>query len=214
MRKTTHSHPPALTEDEKIIRLIQGLHHIHPTPMKAAHYQKLAAHLPYPSLEELEHRFGSWTNLLQQAGIITETELNASERHTLNRPRTGTASKERWTIEQSIAHYVETRGTRVTIKRYSELRETERRMVSANTIIRHYGTWKNALAQFELTSNGCFSDADCLDGLRRAHAALGDRMTSQTYAVWAREQHAPSLTLLIERFSSWREAVRYYEKHR
>ncbi|WP_214894315.1 hypothetical protein [Exiguobacterium sp. H66] len=213
MRKTTHALQPDLTDYQKIIRLIQGLHHIHPEPMRAAHYQKLAAYLPYPPLEELEQRFDSWTNLLQEAGVITEGQLTPAELSTLNRPKPGTGPKKRWTVEQSIAHYVETYGTRVTIKRYSDLRETERRMVSSNTIIRHYGTWKNALEQFALSSNGCFTNEDCLNGLRQAADELGDRLTSQTYARWAREHQAPSLTLLIERFSSWREAVRYYEAH-
>jgi hypothetical protein len=85
-------------------------------------------------------------------------------------------------------------------------------MMSANTIIRHYGTWKQALAHFQLSSNGFYSDEDCLNALRQAYEKIGPAITSQDYVRFARKQQLPSLTLLIERFTSWREALRILEE--
>ncbi|MGI1805470.1 homing endonuclease associated repeat-containing protein [Exiguobacterium sp. TDN 0502] len=196
-----------LATDEKIIRLIQGLHQMHHSPMKATHYQKLAAQLPYPSLEEINARFGSWTQLLERAGIIDATRLSSKEQLVLNRPAPVKRAN-RWTIEESVAFYVAQKGTNMTIRSYTELRDLHTEMMSANTIIRRFGTWKNALTHFHLTSNGIFSDQDCLEALKQAAETHGPLLTSQQYAKWARAHHAPSLTLLIERFSSWREALR------
>lgn len=196
-----------LATDEKIIRLIQGLHQMHHSPMKATHYQKLAAQLPYPSLEEINARFGSWTQLLERAGIIDATRLSSKEQLVLNRPAPVKRAN-RWTIEESVAFYIAQKGTNMTIRSYTELRDLHTEMMSANTIIRRFGTWKNALTHFHLTSNGFFSDQDCLEALKQAAETHGPLLTSQQYAKWARAHHAPSLTLLIERFSSWREALR------
>ncbi len=96
----------------------------------------------------------------------------------------------------------------MTIRSYTELRDLHPEMLSANTIIRRFGTWKKALAHFDLTSNGFFTDQDCLEALKQAAETHGPLLTSQQYAKWARAHQAPSLTLLIERFSSWREALR------
>ncbi|MCT4781011.1 MULTISPECIES: homing endonuclease associated repeat-containing protein [Exiguobacterium] len=212
MKETTHTPTSTLTTDEKIIRLIQGLHQLHTTPMKAAHYQKLAMHLPYPSLQEIEQRFGSWTKLLEQAGIVKPFELSIEDHLMLNRAKPDTSSQKRWSVDESIAFYIKTRGSRVTIRSYSGLREKHPQMVSANTIIRHYGTWKQALAHFQLSSNGFYSDADCLNALRQAYKELGPDLTSQEYVRFARKHQSPSLTLLIERFASWREALRILEE--
>ncbi len=196
-----------LATDEKIIRLIQGLHQMHHSPMKATHYQKLAAQLPYPSLEEINARFGSWAHLLETAGIVKASHLSTKDRMTLNRPAAVKRTK-RWSIEESVAFYVAQKGTNMTIRAYTELRDLHSEMLSANTIIRRFGTWKNALAHFDLTSNGFFTDQDCLEALKQAAETHGPLLTSQQYAKWARAHQAPSLTLLIERFSSWREALR------
>ncbi|MGX8238741.1 homing endonuclease associated repeat-containing protein [Exiguobacterium undae] len=211
MRQTTHTSTSTSTTNQKIIQLIQGLHQLHTTPMKAAHYQKLATYLPYPSLEEIEQRFGSWTKLLEQAGVVKPIDLSNRDRLTLNRSKSS-PSRKRWTVEESITFYVETCGSRVTIRSYSELRTAHPQMMSANTIIRHYGTWKQALAHFQLSSNGFYSDEDCLNALRQAYEKIGPAITSQDYVRFARKQQLPSLTLLIERFTSWREALRILEE--
>lgn len=212
MKETTPTSTSTKTTDEKIIRLIQGLHQLHLTPMKATHYQKLARHLPYPSLPEIEKRFGSWTHLLEQAGIIRARELSNEKRVALDRSKSDTSHSNRWSVDESIAFYVKKCGSRITIRSYSALRVNHPQMMSANTIIRHYGTWKQALAHFQLSSNGFYSNEDCLGALRQAYEALGPTLTSKEYVQFARKHQLPSLTLLIERFSSWREALRILEE--
>ncbi|ACB60937.1 hypothetical protein Exig_1477 [Exiguobacterium sibiricum 255-15] len=211
MKETTPT-STSVTTNEKIIRLIQGLHQLHTAPMKAAHYQKLARYLPYPSLSEIERRFGSWTRLLEQAGIIRTSELSTEKRAVLDRSKTDSANSDRWSVDDSIAFYVKTCGSRITIRSYSELRANYPQMMSANTIIRHHGTWKQALAHFQLSSSGLYSNEDCLNALREAYDAIGPTITSQEYVRYSRTHQAPSLTLLIERFSSWREALRLLEE--
>ena len=55
MKETTHTSTSTLTTNEKIIQLIQGLHQLHTTPMKAAHYQKLALIYPIPLYRKLNN---------------------------------------------------------------------------------------------------------------------------------------------------------------
>ena len=65
----------SIANKEQIIELVKGLHLIHNGIMKASHYDKLASNLPYPTLSQINSLFGSWSNLLLEAGIVTSNNL-------------------------------------------------------------------------------------------------------------------------------------------
>ena len=195
----------SIANKEKIIELVKGLHLIHNGIMKASHYDKLASNLPYPTLSQINSLFGSWSNLLLEAGIVTSDSLMS-----LPNLDNTTIKKQRlknFSVEDSLRLCSNTFGNRFTIKDYTKVRKQNPKMLSINSILYHYGTWKNALQMHGYNSTRSFTNDDCLIAVEKAILDMNTtafHISSTMYVNWLKEHpEHPSLTTLIARFGSW-----------
>lgn len=196
-------------QKNKTIELIKGLHTIHKNIMTASHYNKLASVLPYPSLSEIRSEFGSWSNLLLEARLITLDTLRTlpNIENLPNKKR----QVPHLNVQNSLKLCSRYHGSRFTIKEYNMIRKKHPEMLSVNSIIYHYGTWKNALMMNGYHSAHNYTDYDCLRAVEQAisDAGLGmSKLSSTMYVDWVKENpRNPSLTTLITRFGSWRNTL-------
>lgn len=177
--------------------------------MNASHYNKLATNLPYPPLSEINSLFGSWSTLLLAANIITPTNLKSLpnlDNIVVKKHRIKKSS-----VEDSLKLCSNKHGDRFTIKDYTEVRKNNPKMLSVNSILYHYGTWKNALQLHGYTSTRSFTDDDCLLAVEKAIVDMNTTVfyiSSTMYVNWIKEHpEHPSLTTLITRFGSWNNTL-------
>lgn len=209
MNRHPKSSNALIANKKQVIQLVKGLHLIHNGIMKASHYDKLASALPYPPLSQINSLFGSWSNLLLEAEIVTPSSLIS-----LPNLDNVTIKKQRlknFNVEDSLKLCSNTCGNRFTIKDYTAVRKHNPKMLSVNSILYHYGTWKNALQMHGYTSARSFTDDDCLLAVERAILDMNTTVfyiSSTTYVNWLKEHpEHPSLTTLITRFGSWNNTL-------
>lgn len=196
-------------DTKQLIVLIRGLFQLRNKTITANHYQKISTFLGYPSLFEIENQFGSWNKFLVAANLLDPNDL--TENHTQKYMKKS-IRVQKLTIDESIFLYKEKCGLHITIKKYNDFRIKFPKIVSTNTIIRRYGTWKKAVLHFDLYSSGFFSNEQCIHSVTEALELFGPQLKCLTYAKWAQENNKPSLTLVITRLTSWSNAVETAKK--
>ena len=194
-----------IEQKKKTIELIKGLHRIHKNVMTASHYNKLATVLPYPSLSEIHSEFGSWSNLLLEAQLVTLDTLKTLP-NVDNLP-TKKRKMKLLDVENSLKLCSKYYGNRFTIKEYTKVKKKHPEMLSINAILYHCDTWKNALLTNGYLPARIYTDTECLTAVKQAifDVGLGEyRISSTMYANWVKKNPKnPSLTTLITRFGSW-----------
>lgn len=194
-----------IEQKRKTIELIKGLHSIHKTIMTASHYNKLATILPYPSLSEIYSEFGSWSNLLLEAQLVTLDTLKTLP-NVDNLPIKKRKMK-LLNVENSLKLCSKYYGSRFTIKEYTKVKKKHPEMLSINAILYHCDTWKNALLTNGYLPARIYTDTECIVAVKQAtfDAGLrGYRISSTMYVNWVKKNPKnPSLTTLITRFGSW-----------
>lgn len=205
-----------LIQKKKIILLIQGLHQIHKRPMHVKHYEKLLKFLPYPTVEEINRLFGSWTNLLIEAEVLESLSIEDIETFDFKNRTLKEIGLKKMSVDESLHFCSSIIGSKFSVKEYSEIRKQHPYMKSSGTIIVHYGTWQKALSTCGMIAKGHYSDQDCINALKQAYDDLntkGNLFNSVNYSVWSKENNQPTLTTIVVRFSGWNNAVKIMKEH-
>jgi len=189
---------------EDIIQLILRLQQDRKRTINAAMYDKLAKRDAHPPLKEIIDGFGSWTQLLVRAGIITLENLDPHAIWRLDHLR---MPREKWTIRESLIICRHLHGSYISSSDYNRIRKEHPEMPSRATIVKRYGGWADALRSHGLTPRSRFTDEECLAFLR---VALEEQqhLNSVEYDRWAVDRGAPRLLALTKRFGSWAAALR------
>lgn len=201
-------------QKNKTIQLIKGLHSIHKNIMTAAHYNKLASILPYPSLSEICSQFGSWSNLLIESQIInldTLRTLPNIDNLPIKKPKV-----KQLNVQDSLKLCSKYYGNRFTIKEYTKVRNNHPEMLSINAILYHCDTWKNALMTNGYLPTRFYTHDDCLLAVEQSIFETGthiSNMSSTMYVNWVKKNPKnPSLTTLITRYKSWNKILELIQK--
>lgn len=189
---------------KELIELVRHLQQDRKRTINAAMYDKLARRDSYPPLKDVIDVFGSWTQLLARAGIISLDELDSHAIWRLNHLR---MPREKWTIQESLTICRHLHGKYLSTSDYNRIRKEHPEMPSRATIVNKHGSWAEALRLNGLTPHSRFTDDECLDFLRTALSAREDALNSVEYDRWAIENGAPRLLALTKRFGSWPGAL-------
>lgn len=189
---------------KELIELVLHLQQDRKRTINAAMYDKLARRDSYPPLKDVIDVFGSWTQLLVHAGIISLDELDSHAIWRLDHLR---MPREKWTIQESLTICRHLHGKYLSTSDYNRIRKEHPEMPSRATIVNKHGSWAEALRHHGLTPHSRFTDDECLDFLRTALSAREGALNSVEYDRWAIENGAPRLLALTKRFGSWPGAL-------
>lgn len=193
-----------MAQRQEIIQLVQELQADRKRIMNASRYEKLTEGKTHPSLDDIKMTFGSFSNLLLEAGIISEDTYDAHGMWRLNR---ATSPRRKWTVRESMTIARHLNGPVLSTSDYMRLRQEHPEMLSRATIVKRCGSWSTALREHGLVPGTGFTDVECLRFLRFAMNELGTRMNSVAYDQWAIENGAPRLLALTKRFGSWPDTI-------
>ena len=191
-----------------MIKLVQALSTIHGKPISLMHYEKLAKHLPYPSYEEIKKMLGTWTTLLHMAGIIDIQKESEVYINKLNNDKGMLRTPKKLSHFQSLLFYKQLNDSCITIKKYELFRKQNPNMCSSNTIIKHYGTWREAVKIHNLKTTRRYSEEECICYLLAAQENLKDNFNSSQYSKWAKHNDGPSLSTVLKHCFTWENAVK------
>ncbi|MCL9662184.1 hypothetical protein L2089_15930 [Paenibacillus hunanensis] len=159
--------------------LLQHLQHLYQTSalqrLSAAEYIKRCKN---PSITLYKMRFGSWANALAAAGLSS----SFSEEYIIQALQTAQATSQ----------------GKLTVQDYRKRYQTP----SFSTIVRHYGSWSNALKAAGLDHT--LSDENLIHILQTAAQQVSGKLTIKAYA---QSGMYPSYTTFMRRFGSWKAAL-------
>lgn len=109
-------------------------------------------------------------------------------------------------IYNTMSMAIEELGTEFSYREYKAW-SMGKPLPSANTIINIYGSWKNALTEFNIDIKENYSDSYIIKCLHDAHQIYKDQLSVARYSEWAKKYNKPHYTTIIKRFMNWDNAL-------